>query len=309
MLRPRDAGNQRRALLAALPAGRYIRRTMCVARPRQVLLALVISSALAAGPLAAQQCPDGSPPPCRAVIAAAPQRVALDANVIAIFPFRVTGASADAASLREGAMDLMSLALDEQAGLRVVNSRTLMARARNFTDATSVADAAAVARSLGAGTMILGNAVVVGTQVRARAELHDLMRTAQPVSVEARGNTSDPAPIIDSLASALARLRLTAGGATRRAVSEFASTSPQAIRLYLAGERLERLGQWQEAADSLLRAIDVDSTFALAWYRLSVATSFGATLPQGRSLNTIAALFAQGFGLFRGERQRLLLGD
>jgi len=239
-------------------------------------------TALAARPLVAQ-CPDGSPPPCRAAAAAPPARVAMDANVIAIFPFRVTGASADAASLREGAMDLMSLALDEQAGLRVVNSRTLMARARNFTDATPVADAAAVARSLGAGTMILGNAVVVGTQVRARAELHDLMRTTRPVSVEARGTSTDPAPIIDSLASALARLRLTAGAATWRSVSEFSSTSPPALRLYLAGESLERLGRWQEAADSLLRAIDLDSTFVLAYYRLRVATSFGATLPPGRS--------------------------
>jgi len=254
---------------------------MRVAHRSLLLSALSIAAAIGR-PLAAQ-CPDGSPPPCRAAAAATPARVAMDANVIAIFPFRVTGASADAASLREGAMDLMSLALDEQAGLRVVNSRTLMARARNFSDATPVAEAAAVARSLGAGTMILGNAIVVGTQVRARAELHDLMRSARPVSVEARGTSADPAPIIDSLASALARLRLAAGGATRRSVSEFASTSPQALRLYLAGERLARLGQWQEAADSLLRAIDLDSTFALAWYRLNVAVSFGATLPPGRS--------------------------
>ena len=40
--------------------------------------------------------------------------------MVAIFPFRVTGSSADAVTLREGAMDLLQLALDEQAGWRAV---------------------------------------------------------------------------------------------------------------------------------------------------------------------------------------------
>lgn len=224
------------------------------------------------------QCSDGTPPPCRGAVVPAPRAV-LDQNLIAVFPFRVSGSPADAAALREGAMDLLALALDEQAGLRVVSSRTLLARARTFTDASSVADAAVIARALGAGTMILGNAIVVGSQVRARAELHDVMRNRSISSVEARGTAGDPAPIIDSLAAALARVRLTNAGAMHRSIQEFASTSPAALRAYLAAERLGRQGLWQEAADSLHAAIRIDTTFGLAYYRLSVAARYGGVAP------------------------------
>jgi tetratricopeptide (TPR) repeat protein len=274
---------------------------MYTARP---LLAFVLALTVTAPALA--QCPDGTPPPCRAAAATAGPRGPIDENLIAIFPFRITGTSQDAASLREGAMDLLGLALDEQAGLRVVPSRTLLARARSFTDATSVADAAALARSLGAGTMILGNAVVVGTQVRARAEMHDLVRGRPIASAEARGASSDPAPIIDSLAAALARVRLTSGaGTTRRALHEFATTSPTALGAYLAGERLARHGRWQEAADSLQRAIAADSTFGLAYYRLRIASTFGAQVGSRTAAELISTALRFADRLPRRQRDVL----
>lgn len=274
---------------------------MYTARP---LLAFVV--ALAATSPARAQCPDGTPPPCRAAAALPAPRGPVDENVIAIFPFRVTGSSNDAASLREGAMDLLALALDEQAGLRVVNSRTLLARARGFSDATTVTEAAAVARSVGAGTMILGTAVVAGTQVRARAEMHDLARGRPMVSVEARGAAADPAPVIDSLAFALARVRLASGaGTTRRSLQEFSTTSPQALRAYLAGERFARQGRWQEASDSLQHSIALDSTFALAYYRLRVVNTFGADVG-GRSAEQLIAT-ALRFADRLPRRQRDLL--
>ncbi len=240
---------------------------------------IVTSLLLFAGRLTAQ-CPDGTPPPCHA--AAAPTaRGPLDANLIAIFPFRITGTSSEASSLREGAMDLLALALDEQAGLRVVPSRTLLARTRTFTDASPVSDALGIARGLGAGVVILGNAVVIGGQLRAHADLHDVLHDRSISSVDARGLASDPAPVIDSLAAGLARVRLAGAGQARRSIQEFASTSPQALRAYLAGERLGRQGRWLEAADSLSLAIQMDSTFGLAYYRLSVVSrySVGAVLP------------------------------
>lgn len=233
---------------------------------------IVTSLLLLAGRLAAQ-CPDGTPPPCRAAVVPT-ARGPLDANLIAIFPFRITGTSSEASSLREGAMDLLALALDEQAGLRVVPSRTLLARTRSFTDASPVSDALGIARGLGAGIVILGNAVVIGGQLRAHADLHDVMHDRSISSVDARGLASDPAPVIDSLAAGLARVRLAGTGQARRSIQEFASTSPQALRAYLAGERLGRQGRWLEAADSLSLAIQMDSTFGLAYYRLSVVSRY-----------------------------------
>ncbi|MDP3773473.1 MAG: hypothetical protein Q8Q85_04330 [Gemmatimonadales bacterium] len=207
---------------------------------------------------------------------------AVDQNVVAVFPFRLTGPSADVAWLREGAADLLNLALDELSGWRVVSARTLLARTRGFTDATPETEAARVARSVGAGQFILGTAVVVGSQLRARAELYAANSTRRLASVEARGTVADPAPVIDSLAAGLARVRLvTHAGAARRLLQEMATTSPRALRAYLEAERLGRQGQWTSAVDSLLAAISVDSSFGLAYYRLRVATTFGGD-PAGR---------------------------
>lgn len=294
---------------------------MYIPAVRHNVLVIVLTAISAR--IAVAQCPDGSPPPCRTAAAPAPAgRVPVDENLIAIFPFRITGTSTDAASLREGAMDLLALALDEQAGLRVVASRTLLARARSFTDASSIADAAAIARSVGAGSMVLGNAVVAGTQVRAQAQLHDLVRGRPVVSVEARGLAADPAPVIDSLAFSLSRVRLASGaGTARRALAEYA-TSPAALRLFLAGERSARAGLWQEAADSLVRAIALDSSFALAMHRLRVSLTYGATagawtaeqlieqalrspqrLPR-RQLDMLQTAYAENEGNYREAMQR-----
>jgi hypothetical protein len=87
-------------------------------RPPAVALLLLLFGSRS---LAATPCPDGAPPPCgRAAQPAV--RTPVDENVVAIFPFRVTGSSADAVTLREGARDRLQLALDEQADWRAVTS-------------------------------------------------------------------------------------------------------------------------------------------------------------------------------------------
>ncbi len=243
------------------------------------MIALVLAGARALR----AQCPDGMPPPCsRPAAAPSAPRVTADENVVAIFPFRVSGSSTEAGWLREGAADLMNLALDEQAGWRAVSQRSVLAAARTLSDATPEADFARAARGLGAGTMILGTAVIVGPQVRARVELHDVLRNRVITSAERRGLLAEPAQIVDSLAADLARARLVQGvpGTRRRSLDEY-TASPRALRAYLAAERLGRRGDWVGAAESLVVAVEIDSTFGLAYYRLGIAMSFGGD-PAGR---------------------------
>jgi tetratricopeptide (TPR) repeat protein len=245
--------------------------------PRHLSHGILGAALLCCPALARAQCPDGTPPPCNRPAAPA-ARVALDENLIAVFPFRITGTGQDASALREGAMDLLSMALDEQAGLRVVPSRTLVARARTFTDASSVDDAATIARAVGAGRMVLGNAIIAGGQLRARAEVFDVATRRTAGSVEARGVAADPAPVIDSLSFGVGRALLASGDIAHRSIAEFATTSPAALRLYLAGEGLSRRGRWQDAADSLIAALRIDSAFALAMFRLRIVNAFGSTI-------------------------------
>jgi len=257
------------------------------------------------------QCPDGSPPPCGPARVAPPARIPLDSSALAVLPFHTTGASADVAWLREGMVDLLSIALDGFAGWRTVHPRTVLARAGEGRGAADVAAAARTARAAGAATMVLGSAVAVGPQLRLRAELYDAVGLRRLAAVDASGSLAEPGPVVDSVAVGLARERLGRTGlAGRRAPHEYATTSPQALRAYLAAEQLVRQGALQVAAESLFRAIALDSTFGLAYYRLYVVSSYGGALPGGR-LSDIPRIVRAGLrhAATLPQRQRDLLAS
>src|SRR5436190_10460681 len=209
------------------------------------------------------QCPDGSAPPCRTQ-----PTFAIDSNAVAIFPFRVSGQSNDVAWLREGSMDLLGIALDGLAGWRVISPRTLLPRAGGFTDRSDPVQAAQIARSVGAGTLVLGRAVVTGAELRVSAELFDATRSRRLGAVAARGSIANPGSVMDSLATGLAKQRISTHEGGRRPLEDYGTASPLALKAYLVAEQLMRHAQWQLAADSLREAIARDSSFALAWYQL-----------------------------------------
>ena len=244
---------------------------------------LAIVAFLTVGPTvrpSAAQCPDGSAPPC-ATSRPAPVRIPIDSNALAVLPFRTTGPTNDVAWLGEGMVDLLSVSLDGFAGWRTVHPRTVLARAQAAPALGDIATAARAARSAGAATMVLGSAVAVGPQLRLHAELYDAVALRRIAGVDATGALALPGPVVDSVAVGLARGRLQQGHmAGRRTSNEYATTSPLALRAYLSAEQLARRGLLQPAADSLLRAIALDSTFGLAYYRLWVVTTFGASLPR-----------------------------
>ena len=270
------------------------------------VLAVVTSS----GRLSAQ-CPDGSPPPCGPARVAPPARIPVDSSALAVLPFHTTGASADVAWLREGMVDLLSIALDGFAGWRTVHPRTVLARMGGDRATGDVAAAARTAREAGAAAMVLGSAVAVGPQLRLRAELYDAVSLRRLAAVDASGPLADPGPVVDSVAVGLARERLGRTGlAGRRAPHEYATTSPQALRAYLAAEQLVRQGALAVAAESLFRAIALDSTFGLAYYRLYVVSSYGGA-PPGGTLSDIPRIVRAGLrhAATLPQRQRDLLAS
>jgi tetratricopeptide (TPR) repeat protein len=249
---------------------------------------LAMSALLAASPASLNaQCPDGSPPPCSRGPGAA--RVAIDPNAVAILPFRVSGPP-DAQYLAEGMLDLLNVALDGFAGWRVLQPRAFLRQVG--TGATDVAQAARLARAAGAASFIIGSAVVLGPELRVQAELYESARGTSLTSVRARGAVALPAPVADSIAGGLARGRLAQhAGATRHALEEYTTTSPVALQAYLVAEQLARHAHWQEVAESLTVAISLDSTFALAYYGLYRAMSWGNSGPilhglSGRAVST-----------------------
>lgn len=229
------------------------------------------------------QCPDGSPPPCQRNLA--PPRVTIDSNAVAILPFRVSG-PAEVQYLKEGMVDLLSIALDGVAGWRVIDPRSVVAGARTITDAGNIPQATQTSRTVGARTTVLGSVVAVGPELRVRAELYDAVLGQRLVTVDARGELARPAPIVDSIAAGLVRERLVLHpGEARRPIEEYASSNPTALRTYLIGEQLARHAALQPAIDTLLRAIALDSTFALSYYRLYTVWRLGGVVRDARFLD------------------------
>src|SRR6266545_2362492 len=79
---------------------------------------------LVALPAARAQCPDGSPPPCRAQqVAVAPRRVnpPLDDRTWIVVPFDNTAKTTDADWLRSGSVNLLYLGMSRWTDVRVID--------------------------------------------------------------------------------------------------------------------------------------------------------------------------------------------
>jgi tetratricopeptide (TPR) repeat protein len=214
-------------------------------------------------------------------------RVVIDPNAVAILPFSVRGPSADVEWLREGMVDLLNIALDGVAEWRVIHPRAALLGSRSV-NLGAVSQVARTVRAMGAGTMILGQAVAVGGELRLRAELYDAVTGLRLTAVVAQGRLSEPGPAVDSLALGLVHRRLLVRpGAVRRSLEEYSTTSVPALQAYLAAERLARHGDWRAAADTLWRAVAYDSTFGLAYYALYRAAFYGTAPNAGDQVELI----------------------
>jgi DNA-binding SARP family transcriptional activator/TolB-like protein len=195
----------------------------------------------------------------------------LDPNKIVIVPFRTSGNDSSVKYLGEGVVDLIAPMLTGEGGPIAVDSRTAISTWNRITrgrDGTAD-DARQVARELGAGLALTGAVVEVGGR---------LTITGNVIASDARDSrplTSVAAPIdsVDRLLDQFARqLLVRQSGVAETSVSSITSQSLPAIRAYLNGRAAYRRADEDQATESFTRALDLDSTFALAALDLVVAT-------------------------------------
>jgi serine/threonine-protein kinase len=189
----------------------------------------------------------------------------LDANLVAVLPFRTAGADPSVQYLRQGMVDLMQAKLTGEGGPRAADARSVLAAVRDAGggDAQDLPEdaAAAVARKLGAGRVLQGS--IVGSP-------DHLVMSASLVAVpggKALAQTSVAGPkdslftLIDRLTAQLLAL---GAGASSAQLSALTTTNLDALRVYLDGVAAYRRGAFQNATPLLSRAVELDSTFALA---------------------------------------------
>jgi DNA-binding SARP family transcriptional activator/TolB-like protein len=196
---------------------------------------------------------------------------------VAVMPFIVRGDD-ELAYLGEGMVDLLSVNLDGAGDLRSVNPRTLLSLVARRGGTASVQDldrARSVARELGARAYVLGTVVALGKHVRIAAWLYPLDPTdGDTVQASVEGDVRDAATLVDGLTTQLL-LGRTRGESTNFARLAAGTTlSLPALKAYLDGETRWRARQSDSALAAFRRAVEHDTTFALAYYRLAVAAEW-----------------------------------
>ena len=204
------------------------------------------------------------------------EAIAEAAPGIAVLPFTVQGAELDV--WREGMVDLLSTNLDGVGGLRAIDSRTVLARWNESVPEGQRADLATsleVGRSAGARYVLLGSAVSLGSDVRLSAELYDIQGGERLGQGQAVGSPDSVLVLVDRLSIDILRAVLQGreGDLPDVNLARATTTSLPALKAYLEGEVLFRRGDFEAAIPAYERAVQEDSTFAMANWRL--ATSYG----------------------------------
>jgi serine/threonine-protein kinase len=203
---------------------------------------------------------------------------AMGNDVVAILPFRVVGE--EVGLWREGLVDLLRTALDGTGRLRASDPRAVLNTWRKVAgDEPELAfdQAAEVAKALGAGLLIQGSVIATapGT-VRVTAELYDVRWLRKEGSVVLDGREGDMTGLVDRLSVDLLKSIWRAEEIPEIRVSSITTSSVPALRAYLQGEQAFRRSQFPEAREAFTRALEIDSTFAIAAHRLSISYGWSA---------------------------------
>jgi DNA-binding SARP family transcriptional activator/TolB-like protein len=195
---------------------------------------------------------------------------ALEPNKIVIVPFRTSGVDSSVKYLGEGVVDLIAPMLTGEGGPIAVDSRTAISTWNRITrgrDGTAE-DARQVARELGAELVLTGAVVEVGGRLTITGNVIRGAGNARPLA-----SVSAPIDSVDRLLDQfVGQILARQSGVAETSVSAITSQSLPAIRAYLNGRAAYRHADDDKAIESFTRALDIDSTFALAALDLAVAT-------------------------------------
>ncbi|MFQ5674821.1 MAG: protein kinase [bacterium] len=196
----------------------------------------------------------------------------LTAKTIAVMPFSVRG-SEQFDYLGEGMVNLLSTSLDGAGDLRSVNAHALLGFVGvDHSGAFSNKRAKSVAEHFDAGRYVVGDIVEAGGRLQISASLFDRQQDSQALASESVGGEAEELfELVDRLAARLVAGLLTGATARRTRLAAMTTSSLPAMKAFLEGEQSYRAGLYPKAINAFKEAVAADSTFALAFYRLSMA--------------------------------------
>ncbi len=191
---------------------------------------------------------------------------------IIVFPFENKTADDDKDYWEDASMNLLGLAIAQWEDMRVYDDERTgsLMRRRGVESARDLDFDAAqeMARQAGVGTLVLGDIRREGDSLSIEAKVHDV-RTGNRIATEIvrTGRDADPRPVFDSLAARVLSVSGAPAGERPGLVAQ-TTRSLEAYRAYLRG--VEALQQFEidEAREAFTLAVEIDTTFALAYLRL-----------------------------------------
>ncbi len=224
------------------------------------------------------------------------------AELIAVLPFTTAGSGVEL--LGEGMVDLLSTNLNAVGGIATVDPRSVLSRwkKQGSTDRNA---ALAIARALEAGSFLTGSVVAAGHTVRINAELTSVNGESL-AKAQIDGTSDNLIGLVDSLSLALLRdIWRSNKPLPSLHVAAITTSSVDAIRAFLSGEKAYREARWDSATAFFSRAVELDSTFALANFRLALSYGWNGGWQSERSRKATEA--AVRFVNRLPERDRALL--
>ncbi len=199
--------------------------------------------------------------------------VALDPNTIVIVPFSVRGLDSSVTFLGDGGIvDLLAPMLTGEGGLRAIDSRSAIATWNRITrgGAGTADDARRVARALGAGNVLFGTVVQAGRKLTVAGNVMSADSPDTRPLTAVTGRIDSSFALLDQFA---VQLLTRHAGVPEFSLATLTSRSVPALRAYLSGRAATRRANDDEAIAAFARALDIDSTFALAALSLATTTA------------------------------------
>src|SRR5215217_5109430 len=222
-------------------------------------------------------------------------KTVVDPNLIAVVPFRVGGAAQALGYLREGMIDLVAARLTGEGGARAADPGSVMTAWRRAAGSDagdlSESDALHLARRLGAGRLLVGGVVGTPGHVALNASLLPVGVGGSRAEAKIEGVTDSLPQLVDQLVAQL----ITEEAGAQHGLAGLVNRPLPALRLYLEAQAAYRRADYPDAVARLSRALDLDSTFALAGLRLASAAGWTTAPGAGR----------RGLGLAWRNRDRL----
>ncbi|MEO7998162.1 MAG: serine/threonine-protein kinase [Gemmatimonadaceae bacterium] len=190
-------------------------------------------------------------------------------KVIAVAPFKVSGAVQPVHYLREGVADLMVPQLASIDSMHPVSSRQMFDSWRRAAGSMDVdleeSEALKTAAKLGAGQLVLGTIAGTAQNLVISASLKRVRNGATIASDTVQGVADSAVAMTARLTS---KLLLLSEGATKERIRAVMQANPAAITSFLNGEHYYRSGRYADALKQFRESYAADSTFPLVSLRI-----------------------------------------